>query len=275
MSDQVQHKKERVRSPSYPSIDLQTAIERVQTIYQHEKRSAAPVAVVAKHCGVDGKSSAGQRLIAALKQFGLVVDIGSGDDRKVKLSDRALDILLAADKNSAEYMSAIKTAALSPKIHQTLWEHYERELPSDATLRSHLIRNLDFNDAMVDGFIKEFRSTVGFAQLTQDDRIISSDAEEVADVKPVRGLDRPKGTRATQLAETDRLPKRPTMLATKESAVREDVFTMDYGNVVIQWPERMTKEDIQDLSDWMEIVIRKIKRSSNDNSPDDDPPDND
>src|SRR5438270_6210135 len=150
MSNESQHKKVRVRSPAYPAFSLKVALDKAQTIYRHEKRTAAPVAVVTKHCGLDIKSSGALRLIAALKQFGLVVELGSGDDRKVKLSDLALDILLSDSDDSPKRAAAVKVAALSPKIHKNLWDHYNGELPSDATMKAYLLRELEFNDTQVD-----------------------------------------------------------------------------------------------------------------------------
>ena len=114
MSSPNEHKAARVRSPAYPAFDLKTAIDKAQAIYKHEKRAAAPVSVVTKHCGLDIKSSGGLRLIAALKQFALAVEHGSGEDRKIQLSDLALDILLAPSSDDPRRIAAIKRAALSP-----------------------------------------------------------------------------------------------------------------------------------------------------------------
>jgi hypothetical protein len=171
MAEASEHKSKRVRSPAYPNFDLRAAINHTQTIYDHEKRNAAPVAVVAKHCGYDITSSAGLRLVAALKQFGLVSEQGTGDDRHVQITDRALDILLADGEEAPERLKAIKTAALAPKIHRRLWDFYEGNLPSDQTLRAYLIRKMEFNDSTVGKFIKQFRSTIAFANLTKSDTI--------------------------------------------------------------------------------------------------------
>lgn len=171
------------RSPAYPIYNLEKALEYVATIYKHEKRTAVPVAVIADHCGTDIKSSKGLRLISALKQFGLVIEIGSGDDRQVKLSDRALDIVLAESEDSPERLKAISDAALSPPTHRKVWDHFRGELPSDATLQSYLLRSLDFNDAYVKGFIKQFHATLAFAKVTKGDIIpgVDSEPEDLGD----------------------------------------------------------------------------------------------
>ena len=180
------HKKARVRSPAYPSIDLETAVERVRTIYQHETRSAAPVSVVVSHCGVDIKSSSGLRLLSALKQFGLTEDEGSGDDRRMKLSELALDILLAPDVDDTTRALALKRAAINPKMHRALWDEYRGELPSDPNMRAYLIRKHDFNDASTGQFIREFRATIKFANLSASDIIKDDVGDDSSDTEGER-----------------------------------------------------------------------------------------
>src|SRR5207247_11067215 len=73
----------RVRSPSYPGIDLEEAIKRAQEFYNFEKRSAASIEVAVKHWGFNPNSGGGYVLIAALKAFRLMFDNGSGHARSV------------------------------------------------------------------------------------------------------------------------------------------------------------------------------------------------
>jgi hypothetical protein len=193
MADEADKKRLKHRSPAYPSLPLQTAIDKAKLIYQSERRSAAPVAVVVQHCGMDIKNSSGLRLIAALKQYGLLIEEGSKEDREVRLSDRALDILFAESDDSSKRISAIKAAALAPPIHKKIWEKYNGEIPSTANLKSYLLRELDFNDAHVDRFIKTFLATIGFAKVAEPDTMDDEDdipEEEGNDMEEV--LERPR-----------------------------------------------------------------------------------
>jgi len=55
-----------------------------------------------------------------------------------------------------------------------------------------------------------------------------------------------------------------TVLARRQllqSGVKEDVFTLDEGLVVIQYPERLSQESFEDFESWLQLVIRKAKRS--------------
>ena len=93
-------KRKRMRSPAYPYINLETAIKRAQQFYDQEQRNAAPLRIAAKHWGYEPKSSGGQQTAAALISFGLMKDQGTGEARKLQLTDNALRILL--DKTGAK-----------------------------------------------------------------------------------------------------------------------------------------------------------------------------
>jgi hypothetical protein len=45
------------------------------------------------------------------------------------------------------------------------------------------------------------------------------------------------------------------------SGTRQDVFSLDEGVVVLQWPEKMSPESYEDFESWIQLQLRKIKRS--------------
>lgn len=169
----------RVRSPKFPFIDLKTAIARAEAFYQCEKRNSASVPVAMQSWGYKVDSSGGFQTISTLKEFGLMEDFGSKDARRVKLTDRALRIILDKREDATERAKLIKEAALLPKIHNALWQQYQGELPSDSNLRHYLMFDYEtpFNENSVGGFIDQFRSTLAFAKLTESDDISSEDED--------------------------------------------------------------------------------------------------
>ena len=48
----------------------------------------------------------------------------------------------------------------------------------------------------------------------------------------------------------------------KQSTMREDVFSLTEGKATIQWPTPLSPDSIQDLKDWLKIAERKISRST-------------
>lgn len=161
------HRAKKQRSPSYPAIGLANAIERARVLYEHEGRNAAPAAAVVAHWGYSPKSSGGRLVLAALKKYGLISDKGSREHRQIQLTRLALAILLDDREVSPERDTAIRTAALEPGIHRELIERYPDGLPSDASLRHHLLFDREFTEPAVKEFIPRFRETIDFAGLAR------------------------------------------------------------------------------------------------------------
>jgi hypothetical protein len=42
---------------------------------------------------------------------------------------------------------------------------------------------------------------------------------------------------------------------------KQDVFTLDSGSFVVQWPQTLTEAEFTDINEWVKILLRKIKRS--------------
>jgi hypothetical protein len=152
--------KPRVRSPSFPFISLREAVDRARAFFREEKQHAAPPQVAVTYWGYSSlKSSGGPRTIAALRAYGLM----EGED-DVCLSERAL-ALLRDEVPAAEKRRLLQEIALLPPAHRVVWDNFGADLPSDATLGSFLVEKLGFNPDSVEGFLRNYRETIGFAGL--------------------------------------------------------------------------------------------------------------
>lgn len=152
----------RGRSPSYPGIPLDVAIERARIVDRMEGRNAAPLLAIHEHWGYKPNSGPANVALAALKKFGLMEDEGRGSQRVARLTPLARDILLKPDPTED-----IRAAALTPRIHRELWEQHEGRLPSTATLRHDLIVNREFTATGADEFIRQFQRTIAYARLSE------------------------------------------------------------------------------------------------------------
>jgi hypothetical protein len=157
------HARPKGRSPAYPSINLETAIQKARQLDDKERNYATPVATVAAHFGYGSLNGAALGAIAALKKYGLIDDEGSGPQRKARLSQLAEVILKHPDE--AVRKTAIAEAALRPPLHRELWDKYHELLPSDSNLRWELVHDRGFTETGVSEFIPVYRATVSFAQL--------------------------------------------------------------------------------------------------------------
>jgi hypothetical protein len=155
----------RPRSPAYPAINLHEALERAKKLYDAHGRSSASIEAILDEWGYKPRSGAGMVRVAALKQFGLLVDQGAGPDRRGKLTDLALT-LLVEDPSSDEWKEAVREAARHPRIYRDVLEQFEGRLPnSDSALRSYLIRQRDYTPQGVRELIPGLRATMDFAEL--------------------------------------------------------------------------------------------------------------
>jgi hypothetical protein len=151
--------RKKVRSPSFPAVDLREAVERARTFYEAARRNAARPEIVVAHWGYSPKSSGGLQTIAALRAYGLLEG-----ERTARLTDRAVRLVLD-DPGSPERTAMVRDAALAPPVHAQLWERYGVDLPSDKNLRSFLVLELGFNEASVDLCLRNYRETLSFSGL--------------------------------------------------------------------------------------------------------------
>lgn len=169
------------RSPGYPAIDLETALDRAKQIKDAEQRHFAPLHAVMKHWGYASTSGPVQTTWSALIKFGLLEVKGTGLERQGRITDLAWQILIDNREESPERLKAIQEAALNPIIHQKLWARYKDEgLPSDETFRIHLLRDYKFTEGAIKDFIGQFKRTIAFAKLEKSDNLLGQEEDKNA-----------------------------------------------------------------------------------------------
>ncbi len=156
------------RSPAYPSFSLRTAVAKMRVFYESQKRNSVHVDIAAETLGYKIKSGAGSRAIAAFISFGLMEEIGSRENRKVKLTPLAIKILLLEEEDP-ERLEAIREAAQNPKIYQEMLFHWSGGLPNDAAISKHLTFDRNFNPDSVHLLIRDFKDTCEYAQIAGED----------------------------------------------------------------------------------------------------------
>lgn len=167
-------KKLRTRSPAYPAIDLEEAVNKASALWKRASRHPVQADVAVTFWGYDEGSSTGLSALSALKKFGLVDDSGSGNQREVKLTDLGIALVFNPDVSSESYASNLKQAALLPTIHAELWEKYGGQLPDDSIIERYLVVEKRFNEQYVKTFIDELKKTITFAKLTAGDMVLET-----------------------------------------------------------------------------------------------------
>lgn len=150
------------RSPGYPMLNLEQAVEKSRMLYNEDKRSFAPRPVIVRHLGYkDENSGIGNRELSALRQYDLLEE----KDGEYRVSDIAYALLFLSEA-SEERGAALSRAALSPAIFKELWVKYRNDVSND-TMSDFLIHKKGFNPASVNQVVENYRASILFANLTE------------------------------------------------------------------------------------------------------------
>lgn len=253
MSENTAARKPKGRSPAYPAIDLETAIQRVRQLYDKEGRHATPVTTIASAWGYSSLNGAALGAIAALKKYGLLDEEGASEDRKARLSRLADDII--GNPDEAKRTQAIREAALRPAIHQEMWDKYHNDLPSDRNLTWELTRDRGFTDRGAAEFIRVYKATIAYAQLGDD--ILIGGREETADTE--RGED--DREESTGDSHPDRPADRQRPPAS-EKARSYAIPLIDNGAVVVEGQFPITERDWDQFMGVLNAMKRGLVSAS-------------
>ena len=255
----------RVRSPSFPFVGLEKAIDRAREFYDSERMSRVNISVALQKWSYNEKSSAGKQTLAALVAFGLMDNEGRKERRSVALTEVAKVILVGSRDSSRQ--EKIRECALKPNIHKTLWEYFDGKFPSDHTLRDYLLLQHEppFNDNSVDQFISQFRATLEFARLTKIENVsdeyrdinsVSPSSEEVSERneedKESNGLR--DESAAESLPEPKTLPSVPLAGGTSETLSETLRLRLSQGSrAEVRLSGSITGKSIEKLIDFLNL----------------------
>ena len=179
------------RSPSFPFISLSKAIERARAVHEKYRKEPARVTVVGSAWGLGAKSSGLLQTVAALKQYGLMEDSGSREDRKVTLTPLALRILV--DSRPGQREAAIREAGLRPRLFAEYAPRWAGHRPPDDHCISELSLDRGFSTDSAKVFLRVFDDTVRFADLGSVEEAEEVGEEEAEVVSDFSRSNQPRG----------------------------------------------------------------------------------
>ncbi|HEX8912386.1 MAG TPA: hypothetical protein VF796_08495, partial [Humisphaera sp.] len=131
-----------------------------------------PISTAVQKLGFKLGGSSANQAIAALKAYGLIDVDGSGDDRRVTVSDAAARIMLKHPDGPA----LLRKAALAPKLHAELYGRFfgEDGLAPDDVIRTYLVFDRpdgNFAEQSVGPFIRQFKQSLAFAGVNSSGKL--------------------------------------------------------------------------------------------------------
>lgn len=165
----------RVRSPGYPSISIDKAIEVTGKIYGANRTNGIDREAAVKDMGYSGMTGASGKMLANLLHYGLVEKAGKGG---VKVSALAVDIL--HPENEATRKTALYRSAFEPSLFSELQSKFPDGTASENAIKSYLMRE-GFSDVAVEPAISSFLETCRY--LEKEGASESKDAVRPSDVE--------------------------------------------------------------------------------------------
>ena len=225
------------RSPNYPSMTLSDAIELLGKILKSGGRSPMDAATMAVAAGFKGLSGPTSSKLSALRKYGLIERTGKSGS---KVSDIGVAIVHGQEN---EKIAALRAAVANAEIIGKLAETHADA--SKDVIKSHLIVGMGFTTDGAERFSDVFLDAISVAKLSPQDKMFDEEEDDEDD--------------SSEVEITGNKRKKLNMKNTKE-----DVYTLESGSVIITWPEKISSNDVEEMEDWLALMVKKFKRSVSD-----------
>ncbi len=293
-------------SPRYPGASLPESISRVKRVWDAEERTSLTPERLAAAMGFDTLSGTARTHISAAKKYGLVVKSGNGwkvSDRAIqillkpnsspeyrdaireavygvdllqsllsthgKATKETIESHLVTEENftrsgartfskaffeTKELLASHESAILSPPTDE-LTEHKNGVVGASVQWTSQGIMQFqkprkvkslqEHNDGQTYLEVEDENGETGWIPMAEA-TVVEEDASEREAERP---LPAPKIT-----------PQKPS------ANMRQDVYDLDEGPVELKRPAKLSRASFEELSDWFDLLKRKLERSIDEQS---------
>jgi len=234
----------KVRSPNYPTTDLDAALELIRPALKAENRNKMSRAVLAKHMGDNTLNGRALTKIGAVRAYGLID--GSGDD--LRISDDAVSVLASPDKVNYHYRDALERLALKPPLFQDIKKQFPATLPSEHNLTFWLVQQ-HFTQEAAGKAAKSFLTTMRLVYPDPESYNPPGRAEEPDIAQP----------QANRLLDLPMAAIRPPALS-PNAVMFQEVFNLDEGPVTLSFPSNLSLASYEELDAALKLFLLRAKR---------------
>lgn len=164
------------RSPKYPYIALDKALERAAILYNHVRDTPQPREVMAKAYGKPATSSATIQTFATLAQYGLLETVPMAGQRRLRVTSLARSIT-HPNAPADVVAKGRKTAAMNPPVFKEIWDKFgSTDGLHDSALIYYLTQEREqtvgtvFTEKAAHEVLRTYRATLVFAELSDVDK---------------------------------------------------------------------------------------------------------
>jgi hypothetical protein len=183
------------RSPNYPRLAFDAAIEKARAVYDQQHKHSASTEVIAQALGYTTFNGASKAVITALKHYGLLEPAGDG----LRVSADAVRIL-ELPEGDPERTAALIRLVFAPPVFADLRTKYGDQLPLSVR---HTLVTQDFAPHAADEIIRLYGANFEFvrdrggsqtADVGNAERREVAPAPEVGESSTSRGRTYPEAT---------------------------------------------------------------------------------
>lgn len=228
------------RSPNCPQISFTEAATKGRKVYEKEHTHPAPKAAVAEDLGYSGINGRALSIIGALRQYGIL----EGPSEGLRITDDAVAFFELEEGATRD--EALYRMVFAPPFFESLRQQFGDSLPSESTLKHHLIRD-GFLPKAADEVIGVYRENLDLVKnisirkqeksLDVDPLLVSAPNQQAIPVFP----------QSSQIAYSGSLPfSFPLSLETR-------------ADLHIRGP--IGEAELEMLRDQIEMTIKALKRT--------------
>jgi hypothetical protein len=224
----------------------------------HFKRIGAPPARAGDAWGIKAKAYT-DRIVAALRYFGLMEYQGHGDERLVVVSDEGRRYLRAQRDEIRQ--EVIAGAALRPRQIARYWSAWRADRPADAACLDDLILVNGFSETGAREFLKVYDGTISFIGPSRlgpplGRAVVAGETETAIPSRNLEASDSP----TSQAPRPTRAEAAPVWEGSRVEPTEEERFVADEGPVLIRFPHGLGPASVDDLEAFFALFIRKARR---------------
>jgi len=144
------------RSPNYPRLAFDSALEKTRAIYEKQHKHSASREVIAQALGYTTFNAASKAVITALKHYGLLEPAGDG----LRVSADVIRVL-ELPQGDPERTAALVPMVFAPSVFADLRSRYGEQLPLNVR---HALVTQEFAPHAADEIIRVYHANLEFVR---------------------------------------------------------------------------------------------------------------
>lgn len=221
----------------FPSKTLDSCLAKIQTLFMKNSTNTISTQAIMADLGFVEGSGGGSTVLAAMKYYGLLVQVNG----KYKIADFIIDYCISGTLTQDMVFICLSSVPVNKKIF-SIYDFYN--LPGDNEIKSSLIKICDYNLTQANGYINTFN---------KNKELYDSVLNAISVAAPTIE----KNEENALEPQTDT----PVWKFNKNCVITYPL--RDCNSITIQLPKdikELESDDLEDIKDVLELILKKINK---------------